>query len=214
MIPSCRTGAEGALSPHLRVEPEQCVWRQGTRPRGELLLVRRGILRLQRVTPSGERRIVGLAGRGMLLGVEAWLGEAHADDLIACTPVDLHRVLCRDAEHALMARPRRYRRLLRHWHHDLSEAQHWAAELLQGPARQRTLGLLRRLMRLSRRPGHDATVWLPRRLDMGAMLGLTEETVSRQISALRREGVLVPLGTRTMQVRADRLAHALDQRPF
>lgn len=185
------------------------VWSQGAAPRGELLLVRHGILRLERVTAAGERRIVGLAGRGMLLGIEAWLGRCHADDLICCTPVRLHPIPCSDAERLLRRRPQSYRRLLRHWHQGLSEAQAWSAELLRGSARQRTLQLMQRLCSLGGSREARPAVWLPRREDMGAMLGLTEETVSRQISRLRREGVMRPLDARNERIDAARLTRAL-----
>ncbi len=206
-------GATAATPPlaSVTLQANATVWSQGCRPQGELLLVRSGILRLERVTPGGERRIVGLAGRGMLLGVEAWLGRMHADDLVCCTQVRLHRVPCSDADQALRNQPHRYRRLLRHWHRGLSEAQAWSAELLRGSARQRTLQLLRRLSSLEGARHGCPAVWLPRREDMGAMLGLTEETVSRQISRLRREGVMHPVDTRHEQVDLGGLAQALAQ---
>lgn len=204
-------GATAATAPlaSVTLQANEAVWSQGCSPKGELLLVRKGILRLERVTPRGERRIVGLAGRGMLLGVEAWLGRIHADDLVCCTEVRLHRVPCSDVDQAMRNHPRRYRRLLRHWHRGLSEAQAWSAELLRGSARERTLQLMRRLSSLGGAPHSHAPVWLPRREDMGAMLGLAEETVSRQISRLRREGVMRPADARHVQVDLERLAQAL-----
>lgn len=195
--------------PCLHLGPDTPIWCQGESPCGELLLVRLGILRLERVTAAGERRIVGLAGRGTLLGLEGWLGEVRADDLVSCTPVRLHRLCCRDVAQALRSHPARYTRLLRYWHQGLSEAQAWSAEVLQGPARQRTLQLVRRLLSLSAGRGSDPAVWLPRRGDMGAMLGLTEATVSRQISHLRREGVISAIDQRNVQVDPIRLAQAL-----
>jgi CRP-like cAMP-binding protein len=202
------TAATSTLS-SVTLQADETVWSQGCHPQGELLLVRSGILRLERVTPGGERRIVGLVGRGMLLGVEAWLGRVHADDLVCCTQVRLYRMPCRDADQSLTSQSQRYQRLLRHWHQGLSEAQAWSAELLRGTARQRTLQLLRRLSALGGACHDPSAVWLPRREDMGAMLGLTEETVSRQINRLRREGVMQPVDTRHEQVDLDGLAQAL-----
>ncbi|WIT14142.1 Crp/Fnr family transcriptional regulator [Paucibacter sediminis] len=205
---SRKNAALGRL-PCLALGPDHHVWSQGAAPRGELLFVRQGILRLERVTAAGERRIVGLAGRGMLLGLEAWLGQTHADDLVSCTEVRLLRLRCGDADRAMRRQPQRYTRLLRHWQQGLSEAQAWSAELLRGCARQRTLQLIQRLLLLSAARGSHPTVWLPRRHDMGAMLGLTEETVSRQISGLRRDGIVKALDPRNAQVDIAALARAL-----
>ncbi|CAM3709762.1 helix-turn-helix domain-containing protein [Roseateles saccharophilus] len=128
----------------------------------------------------------------MLLGVESWLGQAHGYDLVSCTSAQVSRLRCRDVEDNLLQQPERYRRLLRHWHQSLSDSQAWSAELLRGSARQRILQLLLWLVALSAARAGQHSVWLPRREDMGAMLGLAEETASRQISPLCREGLCTP----------------------
>lgn len=195
--------------PCMHLSADTPVWRQGAAPCGNVLLVRQGILRLERVTTAGERRIVGLAGRGMLLGLEGWLGQAHADDLVSCTPVQLVALCCRDVDQALRRQQAGYTRLLPHWHQGLSEAQAWSAELLRGSARQRTLLLVQRLLLLGAGQGSHPVVWPPRRGDMVAMLGLTDKSVSRQISRLRRDGLICLLDTRSVQVNRQRLAQAL-----
>ena len=73
------------------------------------------------------------------------------------------------------------------WQLALDAADSWLTDLSTGPARRRLLLLL---LRLSEHTGSDSVIWLPRREEIGAMLDLTVETASRQIAALRREGLL------------------------
>jgi CRP/FNR family transcriptional regulator len=52
-------------------------------------------------------------------------------------------------------------------------------------------------------------VWVPRREEMGDMLNLTIETTSRQVSRLRREGVLQTVNRRHAMLDAQALQRAL-----
>ena len=78
-------------------------------------------------------------------------------------------------------------------------------ELSSGTARQRVLNLLDVLARLA---DDGPEIWMPRREDMGAMLGLTVETTSRMVSQLRREGVLKTLSRRSAMLDTAALAAA------
>ncbi|PXW93562.1 CRP-like cAMP-binding protein [Sphaerotilus hippei] len=172
--------------------------------------VRSGVVRLERCSDAGERRIMRLAGRTDLLGLEALLGQTYAADAVACTPVQvcrIPRVLIEElsAEHAALTRD-----LMKRWQRALDDADEWLVELSRGPARQR---MLRLLLKLSEYSDVAHQIWLPTRQDMGAMLDMTFETASRLISALRREGVLEPIDARHARLSMDRLMAALkDQR--
>jgi len=155
--------------------------------------VRSGIVRFQRVTEDGERRIVRLAGPGDLIGQEALLQQPYADEAVACTPVQLCRIPREMVAELAQADGALMQELMRRWQQALEQAGAWAAELTTGVARRRVLKLLGELSRLTD-DGHE--IWMPRREDMGAMLGLTVETTSRMISRLRREGVLASLSQR------------------
>ncbi|MBK6852391.1 MAG: Crp/Fnr family transcriptional regulator, partial [Burkholderiales bacterium] len=69
----------------------------------------------------------------------------------------------------------------------LDAAESWLSDLSTGPARRRVLQLL---VRLHDHADTSGKIWLPRREEIGAMLDMTEETASRIVSALRREGVI------------------------
>ncbi len=170
-----------------------------------LYTVRSGIVRFERVTAAGERRIVRLAGRGDLIGLEALLHKPYADDAVACTPLQLCRIprllvgrLGQENE-ALLTE------VMRRWQRALEQAEAWVAELAAGPARRRVLRLL---MLLEHHADLQGLIWLPRRDDMGAMLNLTVETCSRVVSQMRREGILEILPPSQARLDGARLAAA------
>ena len=168
--------------------------------------LRTGIVRFERVSERGDRRIVRLAGCGDLLGQEVLLGGPYSDDAIACTPV----ALCRIPAHVVQAlgtlHPALLRELMQRWQRALEDSHVWVAELATGPARRRVLKLLLKLGEYAR---GTEPIWLPKREDIGAMLNLTVETCSRQISQLRRDGLLATQGNRHARVDMDALRGAL-----
>ncbi|MBA4176182.1 MAG: Crp/Fnr family transcriptional regulator [Leptothrix sp. (in: Bacteria)] len=189
----------------LALAAEARVYARGE-PGTAVYTVRAGIVRFQRVTGGGERRIVRLAGRGDLLGPEALLQQPYADEAVACTAVQLCRIPVNLIDRLAQADPGLNQELMRRWQRALEQAGAWAVELSSGVARQRVLKLLAELARLA---DGSAEIWLPRREDIGAMLGLTVETASRMVSQLRREGVMTSLSRRCAALDTAALAAAL-----
>ncbi|MFZ2990593.1 Crp/Fnr family transcriptional regulator [Ideonella sp.] len=187
----------------------QRLCRQGGRPLCRVYLVRSGILRFERVTTTGERCIVGLAGRRALLGMEAMLGLPSLDEVVACTTVRLFGVACSPDPDTLPLGWLRGRTALLSCHQSLRESRDWGCELTRGGARLRTLRLLNRLVMLAAPAGQHPVIWLPRRDEIAAMLDITLETASRQISALRREGVILTLSPGRATVDLTRLTLTL-----
>ena len=75
------------------------------------------------------------------------------------------------------------------WHQALKGADDWLADLNFGTARRRVSKFILK-MRLD---NHIDQTCLFSREDMGAMMGLKFETVSREVSALVREKAIEPL---------------------
>ena len=170
----------------LTLEPGQRLY--AAHERGQAAFtVREGVLRLERSSERGERRIVRLAGRSNLVGMEAMLGQTYAADAIACTPVRACRLPRTVIDQLAASRPGLLRDLMKRWQAALDEADEWLTELSSGSARWR---MLRLLLKLTEYGDRSSEVWLPSRQDMGAMLAMTVETASRLVAALRREGVL------------------------
>jgi CRP-like cAMP-binding protein len=171
-----------------------------------LYTVRAGMVRFERFTERGDRRIVRLAGRGDLIGQEALLQRPYSDDAIACTPVQLCRIPTALVNDMGQHRGELPRELMQRWQTALDDAETWVTDLASGPARRRVLRLL---LRLSQHAEPGGIIWMPRREDIGDMLGMTFETASRQISGLRRSGVLALLTGRSARLDIAALQQAL-----
>ncbi len=185
--------------------PETRLYARGDN-RGAVFTVRSGIVRFERVTEAGDRRIVRVAGRGDLIGQEALLQQAYRDDAVACTPVALCRIPVSQVQQLGQTEAPLLQELMHRWQSALDEAATWSAELTAGPARRRLLKLLQLLQRHANAGGE---IWLPRRNQIGDMLDMRVETASRLVSQLRREGVLHPTGTHHARLDAAALGQAL-----
>jgi CRP/FNR family transcriptional regulator len=167
--------------------------------------VRSGVMRLERSNERGERRILRLAGRSDTLGMEAMLGQTYAADAVACTEVAVCRLPRTLIDELGRGQPEMLLDMMKRWQRALDDADEWLTELCAGPARHR---MLRLLLKLSEYADGDA-VWLPSRLEMGAMLDMTIETASRLVSQLKREGVLDTPDQRHAVIHMDALMTAL-----
>lgn len=187
----------------LHLQPDEPLRRRGDA--FAIFTVRSGIVRAERVTARGDCRIVRLVGPGTLVGQEALLGRAADDEWRACTPVQACRIPTALVQELMRSEAALGQELMQRWQRALDETETWLADVATGPARRRVVRLLQLLLAL----GDGDRVWLPKRSEMGAMLDVTIETASRQISALRREGVLPELGIGHARVSSEELERAL-----
>ncbi|MGE0726065.1 MAG: cyclic nucleotide-binding domain-containing protein [Alphaproteobacteria bacterium] len=157
-----------------------------------------GSVRLLRLLPDGRRQIVGFLLPGDFVGLS--LAERHAFSAEAIEPVRACR-FARTAFSSLVdAKPHLLRRLHEAATHELSIAQDHMVLLGRRSAEEKVaaflVGLRDRLVRLG---GSAVTIPLAMtRQDIADYLGLTIETVSRTISRMGRDRVLlvVPDGIR------------------
>ena len=148
--------------------------------------LRQGLLKLVRLCPDGRERIIRVLRPGDVAGLEALVTARYDSEAVALSKVAVCRVPL-GVVHAIgMQSPRLQRRLMGKWQAALKEADDWLALLNFGSARQRVAQLVLKM----RDPGDPSRVTLLRREDMGSILDLKLETVSREVSALVRLGVL------------------------
>ena len=168
--------------------PEQMLYTEGEAAVGVFTL-RKGMVKLVRSTADGRVRIVRVLRPGDVVGLEALATARYDSEAVAMTEASVCRIPLSVLHHLSANSPRLHLRLMQKWQQALKDADDWLAELNFGSARQRVAGLALK-MRDHETPQHTS---LFAREDMGAMLDLKLETVSREISALVREGLLKPL---------------------
>ena len=151
--------------------------------------VRQGFVKLVRVTADGRERVVRVLQPGDVAGLEV-LATAHYDtDAVALNDVLVCRIPLEVMQQLSANSPRIHKRLMEKWQSALKQADDWLAEINFGTAQQRVRNFVRKMYAVAQ----DGSVMLFGRDDMGAMMDLQLETVSREVATLVRNGVLEPL---------------------
>ncbi|WP_076070615.1 Crp/Fnr family transcriptional regulator [Sphingomonas montana] len=160
-----------------------------------------GVLKVVRAGPDRQDHIVGLLFPGDFVG-----------ELFADSASDTVQVLC-DADlciypraalrHVLDDHPAAERLLLRRALATLNDARKWMLILSRKTARAKVATFLIDMARRLDDAGAAAGKFdLPMsRSEIGAVLGLTIETVSRQVTALRVAGIIALPGGRSVVIR-------------
>ncbi len=185
------------MARHRRFAPGQTILAESEEPEF-LANILSGAVKLTKSLPDGRQQIVGLLfppdflGRALGRG-ENCLAEAATEVELCCYPAKPFRAL-------LQSCPALERRLLEKALDELDAAREWMVLLGRKSAREKVASFF---LMLARRAAlsHCATcggagplkVAVPlKRADIADYLGLTIETVSRQITALKTRGILVP----------------------
>jgi CRP/FNR family transcriptional regulator len=168
----------------INLAPKDLLYRLGERGR-TLFTLRCGVIKLSQYLPDGSQRIVRLLRDGDVLGLEALVGQPYQHEAVALTDCEICAIPVEVIEHLGRERPALHKELMARWQQALSEADTWLTQFGTGTARQRVARLLLRL-----NCAEQDRLPLFCRQDIGAMLGLTTETVSRTIAELRRQGLL------------------------
>ena len=173
---------------NLAYRAQQTLFNEGDKASG-IFTLRSGMLKLSRITGDGRRRILRLLRPGDVVGLEALVTGRYDSEAAALTDITLCRIPTEVVQKLSQSSPRMHAGLLGKWQKALREADDWLASINFGTARQRVCHFILK-MRHTNAPG---VVTLFSREDMGAMMDLKQETVSREISALVRIGALQPL---------------------
>ncbi|MRD55284.1 helix-turn-helix domain-containing protein [Betaproteobacteria bacterium LSUCC0115] len=149
--------------------------------------LRTGLIKIVLLAPNGEERTLRVIQPGALAGLDAITTGRYGHTAVALGAVKVCRLpisLIKDLDAKL---PALHKRLMEKWTEALHESESWFAELNTGTAEQR---LARFLIKLSQQDGGVTTAHLFRRDEMGSMLGVTLETISRRLSTLKKDGVI------------------------
>lgn len=173
---------------HLAYAAGATLYEAGSVAKG-VFSVRSGMLKLVRFTVDGHQRIVRVLRAGDVAGLEALATAGYDSQAVALTELAVCRIPLSVVHTLGSSSPRLHHTLMQKWQQTLKDADDWLADLNFGSARQRVGNFVLKM----RSEEDDQIVTLFARDDMGAMLNLKFETVSREISALVREQVIEPL---------------------
>lgn len=163
-----------------------------------------GIATLTQTLEDGRRQMVGLLLPSDFVGRPGRATAAY--DVTATTDVVMCCFRKRPFEEIMARTPHIAQRLLEMTLDELDAAREWMLLLGRKTAREKIASLIAIIARRDaalklRKPGGTVTCELPlTREAMADYLGLTLETVSRQISALRRDGVIELTGKRSVTI--------------
>ncbi len=169
-----------------------------------------GVMKLSATTAGGEEAIVGLLFPGDFIGRPFTTGAA-GQDVVALTEVQLCSFPRARFEAALAEHPRLEALLLGRTLAELDRTREWLLRMGRASAGARVAGFLEDMVRRLGVLGCTAgtTVELPlSRGEMAALLGLTIETVSRQMTRLQGLGAIALRGGRQLMITAPALLAA------
>lgn len=163
-----------------------------------------GIASLTQTMEDGRRQMVGLLLPSDFIGRPG--RQTAAYDVTAVSDLVMCCFRRKPFEEMMVRTPRIAQRLLEMTLDDLDAAREWMLLLGRKTAREKIASLIAIIGRRDaelrlRSAGNDLTFDLPlTREAMADYLGLTLETVSRQISALKKDGVILLEGKRHVTI--------------
>lgn len=183
-------------------------------PPDRIHIIKKGRVRVYRVTPDGKQLTLDIHERGTILGDMSLVGqsslpEAYADavdDAVICTitPDQLRQLIERFPTIGV--------NLIRHLSHRLQAAESELESMAYQRVDQR---LARKLLDLGRRFGSPTArgTLIDARLtqqELAEMIGTTRETLAHTLSDFRRRGLLATIQHRVVIRDAERLAGVAD----
>ena len=150
-----------------------------------LYTVRHGLVKLVNYLPDGSQRIVRIAKASDVIGLEALVDEHYKHDAVILQDAEFCRLPVDVVKRLATENPDLHHELMKRWQDALNSANDWLVELSTGTARQRIARLL-----LMMGGSDEIRCDLMSREDMGSILGLTMETVSRIVAEFKRKGLI------------------------
>ena len=174
-----------------RYETGDPVYRQGSDVEA-LYVVKSGRVKLMSYSQDGNARIVRLHKRGSVLGLNGLLGEKHDHTAIAVDEIELYILPIQAIRGIEGQDSEAYYKLLEYSHEYLREADTWITEFSSGGIRGRVARLVLYLMSQDESTGRHEVALLTVN-EMGEIIGVTPESVSRILAEFKRSAILSPI---------------------
>ncbi|GGA44222.1 Crp/Fnr family transcriptional regulator [Pelagibacterium lentulum] len=170
--------------------------------------VMRGVVKLSKMLEDGRQQVVGLQFAPDFLG--RLFGRQNTLEAEAASPVELCKIPKSALEKLVKAHPELEHRLMEQTLRELDEAREWMVTLGRKTASEKVATFLLLIAthidpvaneRQEERGERSMKFDLPlSRADIADFLGLTIETVSRQLTKLRKDGVIEIVNNRQVTV--------------
>ncbi len=177
----------GLLTKH-SYRPRQVLFREGE-PSTHLYALRSGQAKLTTSLPDGREQILRLGVAGHLLGFEAVDDEVYPYSAEAMTNVEACGIQHKDMLRILEENPTVSLRVVHMLNEELEEAMRLIRDLGLKNAIEKVASFILSLVPIRGPAPQELPVSLSR-LEIAEMLGLTEETVSRVMTELRRDALI------------------------
>ena len=180
----------------LRFEANSGIYTQGDAA-DYLYTLRDGYIKLLHINSDGSGRIVRLVVPGDLFGMEALLGDVYTHSAAALSNIHLCRIPKRIISSLGEESPRLHRQIVKKWGEALAQSESWFSEINTGRIEVR---LARFFLRVAKVSGDMAVAPLFKREDMGLMMDVKFETISRALASMADQGVISNVSRLSIQI--------------
>jgi CRP-like cAMP-binding protein len=180
----------------LRFEANSGIYTQGDAA-DYLYTLRDGYIKLLHINSDGSGRIVRLVVPGDLFGMEALLGDVYTHSAAALSNIHLCRIPKRIISSLGEESPRLHRQIVKKWGEALAQSESWFSEINTGRIEVR---LARFFLRVAKASGDMAVAPLFKREDMGLMMDVKFETISRALASMADQGVISNVSRLSIQI--------------
>lgn len=180
----------------LRFEAHSGIYTQGDAA-DYVYTLRDGYIKLLHINSDGSGRIVRLVVPGDLFGMEALLGDSYSHSAAALSNIHLCRIPKKIISSLGEESPRLHRQIVKKWGEALAQSESWFSEINTGRIEVR---LARFFLRTAKISGDMAVAPLFKREDMGLMMDVKFETISRALASMADQGIISNITRLSIQI--------------
>ena len=177
-----------------------------------LYILKSGRVKLTSAMPGGRDQIIGLVSPGHLLGIETLNDEFYPYSATATGTA----TVCRFRHKAMLDTLKEHPSIATHLCDDLNEKLVQTRALIEAMGRrtavEKIAACILSIQYQDKSGVEESLIQLSRR-ELAEMLGLTEETISRVISELRRTGIIEAPRGKIIVLDRERLQGIADENP-